>query len=291
MVKTKKVAVVGLGEVGRPLLKLASKHHQAFGVDVSPPAERVKQVDILHVCYPFGISDFVGETARYIELFSPTLTIINSTVGVGTTRSVAERTGAVVVNSPIRGKHAHMLEDLLKYTKFVGATDRASGERAAEHFQSMGMKTRILSSPEATELAKLIETTYFGLIIAWAQEVERYCDQWGEDYDEVVSIFEEIKYLPPVKYFPGIIGGHCVMPNIEILNRLAPSEILEAIRSSNTKKIEREARKGRADEVKGDEISPGPRPIAETVVRLPRAQLALAEADCGTGTKQTEPGA
>ena len=37
------------------------------------------------------------------------------------------------------------------------------------------MKTKLLSSPEATEIAKLTETTYFGLLIAWAQEVERYC--------------------------------------------------------------------------------------------------------------------
>jgi UDP-N-acetyl-D-mannosaminuronate dehydrogenase len=66
-----------------------------------------------------------------------------------------------------------MVEDLLHYTKFVGALDPAAGERPAGHFQSLGMKTRILSSPEATEFAKLTETTYFGLMIAWANEVER----------------------------------------------------------------------------------------------------------------------
>jgi UDP-glucose 6-dehydrogenase len=109
------------------------------------------------------------------------------------------------------------------------------------------MRTRLLSEPEATELAKLTETTYFGLLIAWAQELERYCDRVGQDYDEVVSFFEEIRYLPPVKYFPGVIGGHCVMPNIEILSRVAPSEILTAIQSSNRTKTEREARAGRAE--------------------------------------------
>ena len=40
-----------------------------------------------------------------------------------------------------------------------------------------------------------------------------------------------------MKYFPGVIGGHCVMPNIELLKRFAvESEILEAIESSNRKK-------------------------------------------------------
>jgi UDP-N-acetyl-D-mannosaminuronate dehydrogenase len=238
--KVKKIVVVGLGEVGRPILELASKNHDVIGVDVSPPAEIVSEVDILHVCFPYGIADFVGEAARYIELFRPALTIINSTVAVGTTRTVARRTGAPVVNSPVRGKHAHMVEDLVRYVKFVGAVDTGEGQRAAEHFRSLGMKTNVLSSPEATELAKLTETTYFGLMIAWAQEVERYCDQLGQNYEDVASFYEEIKFFPPVKYFPGVIGGHCVMPNIKILNQLGPSDVVQAIVSSNRQKSERD---------------------------------------------------
>src|SRR5437899_421555 len=102
MGKHKKVVVVGLGEVGQPILELVSKNHQAFGVDLSP-AEEAQEVDIAHICYPFAIKDFVDETARYIELFRPALTIINSTVAVGTTRAIAKQTGAVVVHSPVRG--------------------------------------------------------------------------------------------------------------------------------------------------------------------------------------------
>jgi UDP-N-acetyl-D-mannosaminuronate dehydrogenase len=238
--KTKKVVVVGLGEVGKPLLELISQQHDTVGVDISP-VERIKHVDVLHICYPFEIKNFIGETLRYIEFFEPTLTIINSTVGIGTTRAIGERSGAAVVNSPVRGKHARMLEELRLYTKFVGATDPAVGEEAAQHFRSVGLKTRVLSSPEATELAKLTETTYFGLMIAWAQQIERYCDQAGADYNEVTSFYEEIKFFPPVKYFPGIIGGHCVMPNINILSKFDRSAILEAIEASNRMKIEREA--------------------------------------------------
>jgi UDP-N-acetyl-D-mannosaminuronate dehydrogenase len=137
-----------------------------------------------------------------------------------------------------------MLDEIGVYTKFVGAINRAAGQHAAEHFQSLGMKTKILSSPEATELAKLTETTYFGLMIAWAQEVERYCDETGQDYNEVVSFYEEIKFFPPVKYFPGVIGGHCVMPNIQILRKRYESLLLEAIQASNGMKVEREASRG-----------------------------------------------
>src|SRR5205823_9324890 len=102
------------------------------------------------------------------------------------------------------------LEDLHRYSKFVGAPDQWTGEQAAKHFESVGLHTKLLSSPEAAEIAKLTETTFFGLMIAWAQEVERYADQAGQNYDEIVSFYDEIGFFPPVKYFPGIIGGHCV---------------------------------------------------------------------------------
>lgn len=236
-----KVVVAGLGEIGKPLFDLASEKNEVVGVDLAPVGP-IENVDVLHICYPFQIQDFIGETARYIGLFQPKLTVINSTVGIGVTRAIAERTGAAVVNSPIRGKHIRMLADLRMYTKFIGAMDPETGARAASHFESLGLKTKVLSSPEASELAKLTETTYFGVMIAWAQEVERYCDQFGANYDEVVSIYDEIKFFPPVKYFPGIIGGHCVMPNIEILSRYQKSVILEAIQESNRMKAEREAR-------------------------------------------------
>jgi len=235
-----KVVVVGLGEIGRPLLQLISERYEVVGVDVLPVGS-IAGVDVMHVCYPFQIDDFVGETARYVELFRPSLTVINSTVAVGTTRAVAARTDTAVVNSPVRGKHAHMLEELRFYTKFVGAVDWVGAERARHHFESLGLRTKVLASPEATELAKLTETTYFGLLIAWAQEVERYCDESGQDYSEISSFYEEIRYLPATKYFPGVIGGHCVMPNIDILGGFKQSALLEAIQVSNRIKIEREA--------------------------------------------------
>lgn len=249
--------VVGLGEVGRPLFDLIARTGATpVGVDAAPvdlPAPGT--VAVMHICYPFEIGDFVGETARYIDLLQPGLTIINSTVGVGTTRAVHERTGGSIAHSPVRGKHARMLEELTHYDKIIGPIDAEAAARAEQHLESLGMTTRVLSSPEASELSKLTETTYFGVLLAWAQEVERYCDAVGVDYDEVVTLFEQVHYLPPVKFFPGEIGGHCVMPNIEILKEIADTPILEAVRWSNAQKMTRErARAG--SPVVGDSAVP-----------------------------------
>ena len=226
------VVVVGLGEVGKPLFEIMKTRHQVFGVDIDQSAS-ISQCDVMHICFPFRDKRFVAQVVEYIGHYQPTLTIVNSTVPPGVTRRIAEESGASVVNSPIRGKHARMREEMLHYTKFIGALTPESGARALEHFESVGMRTTLLRSPEATEIAKLTETTYFGVMIAWAQEVERYCKALGADYDEVVSFYEEIKFFPPVKYFPGVIGGHCVMPNIAILLDKFPSDLLQAIIQSN----------------------------------------------------------
>jgi UDP-N-acetyl-D-mannosaminuronate dehydrogenase len=229
------VVIVGLGEVGKALMEIVKSKHQTFGVDINQPAS-VSQCDVMHICFPFQSDKFVRQVVEYIHQYRPALTVINSTVAPGTTRSIAVESGTAVVNSPVRGKHDRMQAEMLHYAKFVGALDQQSGQRAVEHFEGLGMKTRMLTSPEATEIAKLTETTYFGLLIAWAQEVERYCRKLGANYDEVVSFYDEIKFFPPTKYFPGEIGGHCVMPNIDILLQKFPSALLHAIVQSNTLK-------------------------------------------------------
>lgn len=239
------VVVVGLGEVGEPLLQLIQRTGKpVVGIDVEPVFYPERgSVDVMHICFPYQVRDFVGEATRYIDLMAPRLTVVNSTVPVGTTRAIQERSGLPLAYSPIRGKHASMLDELTKYVKFIGADDATTGRSAAEHFASLGMRTTIVDSPETAELAKLTETTYFGLLIAWAQTIDRWCERTGADYDQVASFYEEVPFFPPVKYFPGVIGGHCVMPNIELLAQTFESEFLDAIRSSNAEQVAREERR------------------------------------------------
>jgi UDP-N-acetyl-D-mannosaminuronate dehydrogenase len=224
--------VIGLGEVGRPLLAVLQRAHQVVGIDLPAP-EVNGPVDLMHVCYPGDMADFVGTTAAYAERYRPEVVVIHSTVPVGTTRAVQAAVSMPVVHSPVRGKHARMDQELLHYSKFVGATDEAAATRVERYFERTGMRTRRLGSPEATEIAKLTETTYLGLLIAYAQDIDRMGRAVGVQYDEVSAFYEEIGYLPPVRYFPGVIGGHCVMPNIGLLKRTHTSRLLDAIEWSN----------------------------------------------------------
>jgi UDP-N-acetyl-D-mannosaminuronate dehydrogenase len=230
---TKAVSVVlGLGEVGRPLAEVLGRSHRVEGVDL-PARDVAGHVDFMHVCYPAEIVDFVGTTAGYVRRYAPEAVIIHSTVPVGTTERVQERVAVPVVHSPVRGKHVRMVSELTRYVKFFGTADDEVASRVERYFHAAGVRTQRLSSPRATELAKLAETTYLGLLIAFAQDVDRMARDVGVDYDEVASFYEEIEYLPRVRLFPGVIGGHCVMPNIKLLQQQFHSRLLDAIEWSN----------------------------------------------------------
>lgn len=225
------VIVAGLGEVGRPLLRILNRCYDCVGVDLAP-VQVSDPCSVLHICYPYQVQDFVGMTTAYIERYKPGLTVINSTVAIGTTRAVQERVGCRVAYSPVRGKHARMEQEMLSYQKFVAGTDAHAAELAAAHFAHAGFKVSLFSCPEAGELSKLIETTWLGILVGWAQDIERMAAQFRISYDEINEFIKEIEYLPS-NVFPGHIGGHCVMPNIELLKMAVASAFLDAVVDSN----------------------------------------------------------
>jgi len=231
-----KTLVVGLGEVGGALAEVLERTHPVLRHDIER-REFSDPIGVMHICIPFvSRAQFEPLAIEYIRRFKPELTIINSTVLPGTTRSISEKTASAVVYSPVRGKHVKMAKDLLHYFKFVAASEEEWADKAAAHFQEHGMKTRKLEKPETLEVAKLGETTYFGVIIAWAQEFNRYVQRAGGDYEEATEFFEEVAFLPRQRYFPGFIGGHCVIPNINLLLQLDSAPLLEAVLDSNQRR-------------------------------------------------------
>jgi UDP-N-acetyl-D-mannosaminuronate dehydrogenase len=227
------VLVVGLGEIGRPLLGILREAHHAAGRDIED--RPFDGVQVLHLCFPYT-SDFVSSASRYVSLYEPEVAVVNSTVVPGTTREIQEKTGIPIVYSPVRGKHARMTDELRHYKKFVAGTSAQAVTLVEDHFAATGISTQRMSSPEALELAKLLETTYFGVLVAWAQEMDRFAEAVDADYWEIIDFFEEIDFFPPVGFQPGYIGGHCVMPNLELLEQARRSPFIIVMRESNSRR-------------------------------------------------------
>ena len=231
--QARKSLVIGLGEVGSALVTVLEAAGPVLVHDVDP-IDIFEPVGVMHICFPYyNAEQFKSAAESYIRRFDPVLVVINSTVVPGTTRDVARATGAAIAYSPIRGKHVKMAEDLRRYTKFVSGLTPDVTRRAEESFQAAGMRTAAMDCPETLELAKLAETTYFGLQITFAQELNRFASRLGADYSMATKFFKEIDFLPRQHYFPGVIGGHCVIPNIHLLQHVAASPLLQVMLESN----------------------------------------------------------
>ena len=250
------VLIVGLGEIGRSLFVLLNDVKQCFrvyGLDLDEAkmdalsqhkSKIPSKIDTLHVCLPCGNQDTFAEDVRgYIEEFKPKLAIINSTVPPGTTMKVAEESKCLVAHSPARGIHIsdeHMNWEIKRWTKYVGGANAAASKAARVHFEKLALKVKFLKSCRETELAKLFETTYRAWMIVCFQEMHRISKAFDADFNETVDFLEDthrIRFDRPVM-FPGVIGGHCLIPNTELMLKAYDSEFLRLIMSSNERREE-----------------------------------------------------
>jgi hypothetical protein len=90
------------------------------------------------------------------------------------------------------------------------------------------VKTKKMSDPITLELAKIIcDTSYYGWLINYAQLSKMVAMKNNVDYDEMWTFSDEIhKFLKNrPKMFPGFIGGHCVIPNLELIDDLSLNQI------------------------------------------------------------------
>ncbi len=98
-------------------------------------------------------------------------------------------------------------------------------------------------------------------MMACFQEMHRISRHFGADFDDVVDFIEDthrVRLDRPVM-FPSVIGGHCVIPNTELLLKVYDSEFLRLILESNEK---------RKREVKDEDVRREIEKIRERVEKL-----------------------
>ena len=126
-----------------------------------------------------------------------------------------------------------MSRDLKRYVKFYSVYATANNStRISKIFEKRFMQCKIkckkMSSPLTLELAKIIcDTSYYGWLINYAQISKIISDKECVDYDEMWSFSDQIhKFLKNrPKMFPGFIGGHCVIPNLELIDNSLLNQI------------------------------------------------------------------
>lgn len=242
MARTKqRIGILGYGEVGKAIAALypVAGAPYVFIEDTSSSpmhtfddAQAYGGINILHVCIPYS-SQFVAEVAKYIKQFAPgALIIIHSTVPVGTTEKVREAAGIVgiaTVHSPVRGVHPDLTRGIKTFVKYIGADSPTAGAAAAAHFARLKIKAQVVHKSKTTELMKLLDTTYYGLCIAFHAYAEKLCVESDVFFERVMTDpnntynagytkLGKQGVVRPILYPPdGPIGGHCVIPNAALL--------------------------------------------------------------------------
>ena len=221
--------VLGMGEVGETLFNLlVERNIDCVGIDLDSSKCKnysensiIENPEYLHVCLPGELNQFVEITSNWVnKIEGLKVVIIHSTVKPGTTKNIQEKSKIPIIFSPVRGVHKRFLDDIKKYTKFISSDDKQIDSKIKLDLEKRFEKVDWMSSTKTAELAKiLVDTTYYGWLINYAQITKMICEKEGVDFDEMWKFADEIheNLGNRPKMFPGIIGGHCVIPNLSLV--------------------------------------------------------------------------
>jgi UDP-N-acetyl-D-glucosamine dehydrogenase len=200
------------------------------GLRVVAPAEAtIAAADVVIVCVPTPITRSkdpdlgpVLSAAALIRkhLRKGQLVILQSTTFPGTTtgpfREALESGGLKagtdfdLAFAPERvnpGDPASASKDV---PRLVGATTPAATQRAAELLGCINNRVIQLSSPDAAELAKLLENVFRNVNIAFVNQLALLCERMGLDVWEVIDA-AATKPFGFMRFTPGPgVGGHCI---------------------------------------------------------------------------------
>ena len=238
MVK-EKIGILGHGQIGQAI----AKFYKNPKIKDLKRDDGLEGVEVLNVCIPWS-NDFIEIVKKEIKEINPKLIIIHSTVAPETVKKI----GGMVVHSPIRGVHPHLYQGIKTFVKYIGTDNKRAGKMAEKHLRRLGMKTKLFIPSITTEIGKLLDTTYYGLCIAWHGEMKKICDKAKVNFEEAVTDFNKTynegykklgkpNVVRPVLYPPQKgITGHCIISNTKILKRYSGNQALNLILEYRSKK-------------------------------------------------------
>lgn len=223
--------VVGMGEVGNGVFDVLRSRVVTYTRD-KEPVVIAKKIDYLHIAIPYSDS-FLDDVRAYIKLYQPKVTIVYSSVPIGTCETLE------VVHSPVEGKHPVIGLSIQNSARWIGTSDKKLRKKVKELWEKF-VPVRELPSANFTEALKLLSTTEYGVNIEFARYKKIIADdlgmdytamkQWNLDYNNLYKRLGMLEYQKYVLDPPqGPKGGHCVTPNAQLLQEQYPDELVKIV--------------------------------------------------------------
>ena len=196
---------------------------------VAPADASPRDVDALFVCVPTPITSTkdpdlapVLGAAAFVRdgLRAGHLVVLQSTTFPGTTtgpfREVVEQGGLKagtdfdLAFAPERVNPGDPASSGRGVPRLVGGTTPAATSRAARLLSNVNDRVIEMSSPDAAEMAKLLENTFRNVNIAFVNQLALLCERMGLDVWEVIDA-AATKPFGFMRFTPGPgVGGHCI---------------------------------------------------------------------------------
>lgn len=230
--------VIGCGEIGTAVIELLlDNNHVVESYDSKDDSSLSTTLypDVLHICFPYT-DKFIGDVEGYIAAVNPKHIIIWSTVPIGTTKKIKN-----AVHTPVEGRHPKLAQSIKSMTRWIGANSIKEAVFFEDYFLSMYLLPHVVESSDYTEFLKLRSTSKFGINLVWTDYEAHVAKEIGMDFKLLKNFDKDYNRLYhnlgmdwAQRYIldapNGKIGGHCVVPNAELLNKQFPNDLLKMIK-------------------------------------------------------------
>jgi len=180
---------------------------------VPTPIDEARDPDLAHV---LDAARFAGKALRRGQLI-----VLQSTTYPGTTsgplRQTLEAESGLAAGRdfdlafvPERVNPGDPASSGRDIPRLVGGMTESATSRAAELFRHINLTVVELSSPDAAEMAKLLENVFRNINIAFVNQLALLCERMGLDVWEVIDA-AATKPFGFMAFRPGAgVGGHCI---------------------------------------------------------------------------------
>jgi UDP-N-acetyl-D-mannosaminuronate dehydrogenase len=243
-----RILIVGDGEIGSAIKSNITKINDVTINTCDPPlgqyADQLIQYQVGHICVPVGNSENVPMEEEFfcnmvydlVKRFRVQQWIIHSTITLGIVKKLTNFLmiwkEVEMIHIPLRGTHGQLATEIIKDPIYIGIFKpyNLNSLWIKEYLNKIGFKMLNWVSASEAALAKLVSVVWFGLNIAFVQEIFLLCQKEGLDFTKVYtdyakhdrvgkqyhSITPYPKFIHRPIFYPGVIGGKCVIQD-EIL--------------------------------------------------------------------------
>lgn len=254
MSEKKNIVIVGAGSVGSAIFAYLNENNSQYNISLHDPPKgqfsMIGEADIIHITVPMiNYNDYIINVIREIEnqIINNPMIIIHSTIDPYILNQCSWKFADWFYN-PIRCPEEKMNYMVCRHLWLFAPIINSHSQRYIDYLYTIGITFKEFKDPKALAFGKLLETTRTGMEIAFAQMVAAECERNGWDFNEAYNEYthytndkedyrqlNKSRMVPRPIFFPGKIGGKCIMQNLEIIKKdgLLPTYFTEWISQSN----------------------------------------------------------